>query len=237
MVNVDAKIASKVIANTKICFPDIIHHNQSGFIKDRFTGEIARSILDIIDHTEHSELPGMMIFIDFEKAFDSIEWCFLYKCLCVSSPTFQLGRGVRQGDPLSPYLFVTVIEILAIFIRSNTNIKGSTIGDNETKLLSYEDDMTALLSDTASAKELLDSLNIFEKYSGLKMNVSKTKAMWIETMKNSSEKPLGLEWCLTVKNLGVIFSCNLKVISSQYFQEKLDIIQKVINIWKMRGLS
>ena len=61
--------------------PRYYHHNQSGFIKDRFIGETARSILDIIDHTEHSELPGMMIFIDFEKAFDSIEWCFLYKCL------------------------------------------------------------------------------------------------------------------------------------------------------------
>ena len=50
LVNVDAKIASKVIANRiKCCLPDIIHHNQSGFIKDRFIGETARSILDIID--------------------------------------------------------------------------------------------------------------------------------------------------------------------------------------------
>ena len=64
------------------------------------------------------------------------------------------------------------------------------------------------------------------------MNVSKTKAMWIGTMKNSSEKPLGLEWCL-----GVIFSCNQKVVSSQNVQEKLDKIPKVINIWNMRGLS
>ena len=56
-------------------------------------------------------------------------------------------------------------------------------------------------------------------------------------MKNSSEKPLGLEWCLTVKNLGVIFSCNQIVVSSQNFQEMLDKIQKVINIWNMRGLS
>ena len=95
--------------------------------------------------------------------------------------------------------------------------------------------MTALLSDIASAKELLHSLNMFEKYSGLKMNVSKTKATWIGTMKTSSEKPLGLEWCLTVKNLGVIFSCNQKVVSSQNFREKLDKIQKVINICNMRG--
>ena len=69
------------------------------------------------------------------------------------------------------------------------------------------------------------------------MNVSKTKAMWIGTMKNSVEKPLGLEWCMTVKNLGIQFSCNQKVVSSQNFQKKLDKIQKVINIWNMRGLS
>ena len=82
MVNVDAKIASKVTANRiKCCFPDIIHHNQSDFTRDRFIEETVRSILDIIDHSERSELPGMMIFIDFEKAFYSIEWCFLCKCL------------------------------------------------------------------------------------------------------------------------------------------------------------
>ena len=187
MVNVDAKISSKVIANKiKCCLPDIIHHNQSGCTKHWFIGETARSILDIIDHAERSELPGMMIFIDFENALDSIEWCFLYKSLeafnfgpdfikwvktfyknvsswvinnGVSSPSFKLRRGVRQGDPLSPYLFVAAIEILAISIRPNTNIKGITIGDNETKVVACADDMTALLSDIASAKELLDSLD------------------------------------------------------------------------------
>ena len=93
-----------------------------------------------------------------------------------------MGKEVRQGDTLSPYLFVVAIEILAISIRWNTSIKGITIGDNEKKLLAYADDMTALLSDITSAKKLLDSLNTFEKYSGLKMNVSKTKATWIGIM-------------------------------------------------------
>ena len=88
LLNVDSKLASKVIANRmKKVIPGIIHHNQCGFIKGRFIGEVARSILDIIDHTESLNLPGVILFIDFEKAFDSIEWPFLYKVL----ETFNFG--------------------------------------------------------------------------------------------------------------------------------------------------
>ena len=144
---------------------------------------------------------------------------------------------MRQGDPKSSYLFVAAIEILAIFIRLDANIKGINIGDNETKLLAYADDMTALLLAITPVKRLLVNLHAFKKCSGLKMNVSKTKAMWIGTMMNSLEKPLGLEWCTTIENSGVHFSINQEMVSSQKFEEKLDKIQKVINLWNVRGLS
>ena len=82
LINVDSKIATKVIANRmKNVLPSVIHANQSGFMKGRFIGETARSILDIIAHTESLQLPGVLLFIDFEKAFDSIEHEFLYKVL------------------------------------------------------------------------------------------------------------------------------------------------------------
>ena len=79
LLNVDAKITSKMIAaRIKNVLPNIIHHNQTGFIKDRYIGETVRSIFDIMELTVEENIPGLMIFIDFQKAFDSLEWnCLL----------------------------------------------------------------------------------------------------------------------------------------------------------------
>lgn len=185
LVNVDAKIMSKVLATRiKNVLPDIIHHNQSGFVKDRYIGETVRSIFDLMDYTLNENIPGLMIIIDFHKAFDSVEWNYLVTCLeafrfgpdfirwvktlykniqsCVinnglTTGYFPLERGVRQGDSLSPNLFVCVAETLAIAIRQNTAIKGILIGKEETKLLQYADDTTAVLSDRDSAHALSTS--------------------------------------------------------------------------------
>ena len=82
LLNVDAKIMSKVIATRiKNVLPNIIHHNQSGYVKDRYISETVRSIYDIMDFTDRENISGLLIFIDFQKAFDTLEWDFLFNSL------------------------------------------------------------------------------------------------------------------------------------------------------------
>ena len=82
LVNVDGKIISKVLATRiKNVLLSIIHHNQSSFVKDRFKGETVRSIFDLMEFSLKENIPGLMIFIDFQKAFDSLELNFLFCCL------------------------------------------------------------------------------------------------------------------------------------------------------------
>ena len=145
---------------------------------------------------------------------------------------------MRQGDPLSPYLFVLAIETLAIAIRQNSKIKGIFIGKEETKLLQYADDSTAILSDKNSATALFKLLDFFRSVSGLKINCTKTEGMWIGSARHSISKPFGIKWPdEPIKALGVYFTYDIKLLHEKNFIEILDSIKKLINIWSSRGLS
>ena len=96
--------------------------------------------------------------------------------LTLPTPTEKV---LEQGDLLSPYLFTIGVEILAIAIRQNEAIKGINIGNEETKLLQFADDTTAVLADTDSAVKLFEILNSFEINSGLK-----TEGMWIGSLRS-----------------------------------------------------
>jgi hypothetical protein len=94
------------------------------------------------------------------------------KGLMDTCPTFfNLERGYRQSDPLSPYLFIIGVELLSLKLKRNPDIQGITINDDETLLSQYADDTFLILDGREiSLKETLSCFESFYKASRLKMN-------------------------------------------------------------------
>ena len=265
LLNVDYKIMSKVIAyRVKKVLTELIHTDQTAYVKGRFIGENIRLIEDVLYYTDQSNMSGVLLCIDFEKAFDSLNWDFVAETLkifgfgpslqdwisllykdsksCVlnngfSSPYFNIHRGVRQGDPLSPYLFVLCAEILAILIRNDKNIKGLTIANEEIKISQFADDTTLFLRNSDSINACFNLLDKFSRISGLKVNADKTEALWLGKEKFSKEKPFGIKWSKSIKILGIHFSHDKKCMETLNFKDIPTSIARITNLWKQRTLT
>ena len=90
-----------------------------------------------------------------------------------STRPFEIQRGVRQGDPLSPYLFIIFLEVLAVSIRKNKDIQGIVVDGIEIKLELFTDDLTVFLRNDGSLRHLLPLISKFGICSGLVINLDK----------------------------------------------------------------
>ena len=97
----------------------------------------------------------------------------------IATPLFSVGRGVRQGDPLSPYLFILALESLLTAIKQNNDITGIEIEGKEIKCTAFADDLTNFLRDKKSYEALNLLLNTYGDCSGLKVNKEKKEAYWL----------------------------------------------------------
>ncbi len=93
-----------------------------------------------------------------------------------TAEVFSLSRGIRQGCPISPYLFIIEVEVLAISIRANKTVNGIKVRSVEQQISQLADDTTLTLHDTLSIKHSLSSLQDFIIISGLLVNFDKIVA-------------------------------------------------------------
>lgn len=147
LLNTDYKIVTLAYANRlKSKLDTIISDSQSRFMKDRSIHNNIRLVIDLLDYNHLIEDDGFILFLDFYKAFDSIEHPFIFQCLKLlgfgnkfratieslydnsnssislpsgTSPRFAIKRGVKQGCPISPFLFRIATEMLSIFIKNS----------------------------------------------------------------------------------------------------------------------
>ena len=270
LLNSIYKFYSGILAERiKKILPKLIHVDQKGFVNGRFIGENTRITSDIINERNRQNINGLIILIDFEKAFDSISWDFILNSLKkinfgegtikwvrslqlnstskllqngFLSDIINLGRGCRQGDPISPYLFVLAAEFLAEAIRSNKNIIGLQIHKKEHKLSQYADDTTLFLKyNEQNIRNCMGTLRDFESVSGLKVNTEKTKVIKIGAARDNRINlctDLNLIWTDKFTSLGITYNINeMEHITEQNLEIKEKEIEKLIHVWSGRNIT
>ena len=228
LLNTDYKVLTKLLAiRLQKVIPSLVNPDQVGYIKNRYIGENIRILSDILQYAELENIEAYITQIDFEKAFDSVEWRFLFDTLktlnfgeyftswiktlytdisaCAGnngnySEYFKLSRSIRQGCPISALLFLLVVEMLANKIRNDPNIKGVEINNEIFKLAMMADDITLINVDLQSIVNAIKIFCEFEKCSGLKLNLGKTEIIPIGNQRGKKIRlPSHLEK-ITVKN-------------------------------------
>ena len=154
---------------------------------------------------------------------------------------FEISRGVRQGCPLSPSLFILAVELLALKIRQNPNCGGIQLpNDQEVKISQFADDTTIITSSVDSLKSHLQVIDWFGTVSGLKLNKKKTKAMWLGTMKHNSRSKI-LKFNISTKDpiklLDTFLSYNQNKNVEQNFVNRIRKMKTELNLWLSRDLT
>ena len=262
----DYKLYSKILAKRLVdILPNIINDDQFGFVKGRYIGSCIRFVQDLIDYTDTNNIPGILLQLDFEKAFDTIEWDFIWKTLekfnfgpnfiqmvktCYSdiktgimnngynTGWFKPTRGIRQGCPLSGSLFILVAEILAQLVRNNKDIEGIYIDEFIFKLKQFADDTSAFLKNWKSVVELFKVTKDFRALSGLGLNANKSLIFWLGPWRTRQNNPFNLEQSnVCINTLGIMVGRNLNEQNTKNYEQKLDKIKNTFAIWNTRNLS
>jgi len=111
------------------------------------------------------------------------------------------------------------------------------VGNVEVKLTQYADDTTCFVRDLGSIQRIFELHNQFQLASGLKLNKDKVEAMWMGKKRNSTKKPLNMNWTKNLKILGVTFSYNKNIMVENNFLNKIKKTEDIFKIWNMRNLT
>jgi len=263
LLNVDYKLLSLVYAvRLKKGLDEIINECQTGFMAGRHISWNIRLILDLLDYSNLVESEALIVFLDFHKAFDTIEHQFVYRAFKSfgfgerftsiiemfhkginssinlypnTSKRFPICRGVRQGCPIAPFVFLIVVEFLSIKVLNSPDIQGLTIFNKQLRLTQLADDTVLFLNNKEQLPAALQLVSTFSNASGLMLNVNKCEIMCLY---DSTEKLLcNIPVKNKIKYLGITVTKDIAERQELNFSPKLKKTQNIFNNWLQRDLT
>lgn len=240
---------------------DIIDETQSGFMTGRHITNNIRLVIDILDHSELITDNSFILFLDFYKAFDSIEHKFMFKALDIfgfgnmfkrsvktlyaganssiklpfgTTKRFNINRGIRQGCPISAYLFLLPMQLLSIHFK-NSDVLGLSIVGRTLSITQLADDTTLFLKDKSQVGKAIKVINTFSMASGLKLNISKCELLPIKSCTDTIISGIPVKH--KVKYLGIIIEKDQSSRLSGNFDPLIASVQQRFNLWLQRDLS
>ena len=267
LLNVDYKLCARALAGRLLkVLHHVIHRDQTCGVKGRYIGENVALLRDVVRFTEETNFPAVILSLDQEKAFDRVDWDFLVSTLDLMgfgpnfiawvkllytdirsavlingyvSESFWPSRGVRQGCPLSPLLYVISIEVLAANLRANRLIEGiklPRIPDPLPVLSLYADDTSVISSSDDATKAVFETYEKFEKGTGSKLNLSKCEGLWLGAWRHRSDAPVPITWTLIkIKVLGIVLGPGQ--IDNLNWAPRLEAVGKCLDSWRSRSLT
>ena len=273
MVGSIYKLTAKILSKRlREALPALIGEAQTAFIKGRQILDGALIANETVQWLKRKKKPGILMKLDFEKAYDTLSWDSVDNVLremgfgvkwrrwieaCITTPRvsilfngnpckpFKMGRGVRQGDPLSPFLFVLVAEVLNKLLMKAESIglfrglKVGRRGEIVTHLQFADDTLLFCEANEEYLRNIKNILLCFQEFSGLAVNYSKSGLLVLgkdETWANQVADQLGCQLIkLPFTYLGVPLGANMRKISS--WQTVVDKIQDRLNCWKGTCIS
>ena len=214
LIGVDVKIIARLLAlRLKGIAKEILSKDQKAFISGRNIGENVLDIYSIIAAAEDNQEDNILVFLDIQKAYDTVKWRFISTILAKlgfplsfirwfeilqkdnevriynnghSSGPIKTSKGLAQGSGLSPLLFIIAMDRLSNVINKNTNIVGVQHNGVVKKVDMAADDTVVCMTGTeANLRELSKVLEKFYLVSGLKVNFEKSVIMKIGPWSNS----------------------------------------------------
>ncbi|KAF1327933.1 putative Pollike protein, partial [Globisporangium splendens] len=222
LIPVDVKVLSKALTyRLQSVVPDLVHTDQKGFVKGRSIHHHVRFLADLQDLVTSRDEEAYALFLDFEKAFDRVNWDYMFLGetavhRAASAPRHQPEhpacavptRGVKQGDPLSALLFLLTIEPLGNLLRSHEEFGVCLTEDHTSTSVFFADDTTLLGGSIASVQAQLELVEEYCNGSGAKLNLGKSNLMALNRNEICPQLPgvhvLGR--AESVKFLGIPFS-------------------------------